>query len=878
MNGASKILTVSYGTFSCTLEGFDDPFNTMKAIAEYFRDLAAEDRYFGAEPPTPDAAMLHRIAEREIQRRVEAKVQENGVVLRASDLAGTAAPPAVSAPQMAPVAQAPMAEAAAAQPNLAQPSLAQPSLAQPMSVPAKVEPAVAAPGLPAAESVVERLSRLRSEVAAQPATPAPEATATIATLVLPDYAEDEEPTAPTIDRMDFLPEDLAPSDGDTLPEEAPADPGTATVALEQAADIDLSIEAIEEEPATLPAEAADVLPKDLAPSDSDTLPEEAETAPTAEAVADIATADGLIEAVADAVMTQTAEAPEATAAPVEDATAESQPMTLEAMALGAGNDVFSDDELAEVDLPEGLAMSLAAAQSPDGGATAEGADEAEPPTAPKSFAAETAVTAMAGDAEDDLHASIEAVLAQSDLPDSTAERPDAALTDADAGPEKAEGAVEAEFGQGMAPQAEAASAIEMEIAELRVETRAPAATTTGTQDDTQDRAPEAADAASSAELRPGAAEKLMRARARVVRIRRGDMPEPDATPAQSAPATAPAAPVATSAAPAQPVADFPDLDKMGDVELILSPEDEAELQRELAALRGGASEERGPDEADRAITMPAGRGDPAQAEPRRSFEGPSADEAVGRLMQQTDSEMEGSEAKRRLSAIQHLRAAVAATVAERKVTGEQTQEAEKVSRLARYRNDLAMVVKSALPGAARGNESAPAERPAPLVLVSEQRIDRPRPTAMPASAQPVPAMAQQGGAVRPRRVTSASLALQAEDMDEDDEGGPDDVANMFGNGEGFAEFVERVGATSLEQILEASAAYMSGVEGRPHFSRPQLMRHLGAVVPPGAFQREDGLRGFGALLRDGRIAKVRRGQFVLSEESAYLAEARRIAG
>ncbi len=247
---------------------------------------------------------------------------------------------------------------------------------------------------------------------------------------------------------------------------------------------------------------------------------------------------------------------------------------------------------------------------------------------------------------------------------------------------------------------------------------------------------------------------------------------------------------------------------------------------------------------------------PSLARPGRALLGrePEADEAaMERILSQTDAELNDPDTSRRREAISQLKAAVAATEAARRLgdvdTVEVTDEVENA-----FRDDLKQVVRPRRPVAeAAADLRSERPKPAPLKLVASQRIDIPAPRPAPIGAMPV----------RPRRVS----------VDPDQVAAAPDVAMARRKAGSFAEFAESMGAKQLPDLLEAAAAYTSFVEGVEDFSRPQLMNKVRDMVPE-EFSREDGLRSFGTLLRQGRIMKTRNGRFQVSEESRFNPERR----
>lgn len=750
MVNTSKILTVSYGTFSCTLEGFDDSFDTMKAIAEYFRDLAAEDRYFGAEPPVPDAEMLARIAEREIARRVEAREERGSIVLRAAPYG------AVSAPLPA-FAAAPFAAA----------------------VPATTSPATPPPATPEAAAV--------SDVAAAdtPAADAPTARTS------PDRAADAAP--PPLQATDEPP--AARVEPAARPEPAP------DLWEDVARDAPLR-------PAAMPSAMPSAMPTPVPHPDPDSV------AAKLQRIRDVVTQSAAVAAPhsysedehADSFLSETVESME-TALELDDQADDDQleddgdeiaallsrlaqdaPDQADAASAVSGHDMAQDDaqdDMADQELP--LAEDLTAEDAAE--------DNAGPQVAEVTNAATDAGRVLTVK-----RAEFDAAIAKGDLI--------VEAEDADAGADATEAA-----------QAEADTAYDDDDTDQPLRYEMPKLTPN------QDLSPEDEDA-----LR----QELAAVEAELVEITRS--------------ADEVIAPQHETAAFDDEDDDDDDEDDENDGLTSLFHDDEDEdADGDGDAGRDNITYQAGTDRQDKAAIAPH-----ILRDPRERLAGSAAEDDMSRLMAKAETALTEPESASRRNAIAHLRAAVAATKAEQSAG---THVSRTPSATA-FRDDLADVVRPRRPvGEAAAPTPRPSEpRPAPLKLVAEQRVDLPE--------------GHVSAPVRPRRVSLAQASDAAQDMPAQ----PADPVEAEG---GFALFASKMGATELSDVLEAAAAYLTHVEGRETFSRPQLMTKARRAMA-GSFNREDGLRSFGQLLRQGKIQKIRGGQFVASEDIGFKPQQRRV--
>ncbi len=83
------------------------------------------------------------------------------------------------------------------------------------------------------------------------------------------------------------------------------------------------------------------------------------------------------------------------------------------------------------------------------------------------------------------------------------------------------------------------------------------------------------------------------------------------------------------------------------------------------------------------------------------------------------------------------------------------------------------------------------------------------------------------------------------------------------------DFASHIGATSLHDLLEATAVYMAIVEGRAHFSRADVMHAFARIEISGKYTTEQRLKTFRKLLASGAITRVDETAYTLSHETRF---------
>lgn len=221
------------------------------------------------------------------------------------------------------------------------------------------------------------------------------------------------------------------------------------------------------------------------------------------------------------------------------------------------------------------------------------------------------------------------------------------------------------------------------------------------------------------------------------------------------------------------------------------------------------------------------------------------EDAMSRIMSQTDQHLNQPENRRHRDAFAQLKAAVAATEAARQLgdPGADKRDPDEV-----YKDDLGAHEEANEEPKASTPEPAPAPTtsPAPLKLVKSQEV---KPA--PAHLEPTPTNnTTEGAAERLRQIATKIDAGPTEDTG------------------GFVEFAASHGATDLVDQMEAAGAYICFVEGEDDFSRPQVMKVVQSASSA-EISREDGLRSFGRLLRQARLVKQANGRFQVADDTQY---------
>jgi len=81
------------------------------------------------------------------------------------------------------------------------------------------------------------------------------------------------------------------------------------------------------------------------------------------------------------------------------------------------------------------------------------------------------------------------------------------------------------------------------------------------------------------------------------------------------------------------------------------------------------------------------------------------------------------------------------------------------------------------------------------------------------------------------------------------------------------EFAQFAKAENLDDLLEASAAFVTIVDGQRTFSRKDLMDAMDELPQSAGFSPEARIRAFSSMVNGGRIEREPNGQYALSIEA-----------